>query len=170
MTGHTYNAMGRNSSFQHKVLELGISVILFICYVIVLVVVYKLTLGFYCNTMLPIVVKTHHYYWRTDTASPTDHTNPDEVARRHRHSPWPLQTVEDALSIILSHGTVCPVETVSYKNARGRYLAQAVYAPEPLPPFPASIKDGYAVVGMLLTGNVFGLLTYVCVYLYHISW
>ena len=110
--------------------------------------------------MLLIVVKTHHYmaYLYTDTASPTNHTNPDEVARRHRHSPWPLQTVEDALSIILSHGTVCPVETVSYKNARGRYLAQAVYAPEPLPPFPASIKDGYAVIGMLFTENVFGPL------------
>ena len=99
-------------------------------------------------------------YWYTDTASPTDHTNPDEVARRHSHSPWPLQTVEDALSTILNHGSVCPVETVSYKNARGSYLAQAVYAPEPLPPFPASIKDGYAVIGMLFWKCFWA--TYVC--------
>ena len=27
------------------------------------------------------------------------------------------------------------------------YLSQDVYAKEPLPPFPASIKDGYAVLG-----------------------
>jgi len=31
----------------------------------------------------------------------------------------------------------------------GRYLAQDVTAKDPLPPFPASIKDGYAVVGRL---------------------
>ena len=30
----------------------------------------------------------------------------------------------------------------------GFILCEDVYAPEPHPPFPASIKDGYAVIGM----------------------
>lgn len=34
-----------------------------------------------------------------------------------------------------------------FVDALGLYLAEDVYAKDPLPPFPASIKDGYAVVG-----------------------
>lgn len=34
-----------------------------------------------------------------------------------------------------------------FVDALGFYLAEDVYAKDPLPPFPASIKDGYAVVG-----------------------
>lgn len=33
-------------------------------------------------------------------------------------------------------------------DALGYYLAEDVYATDPLPPFPASIKDGYAVIGL----------------------
>ena len=74
---------------------------------------------------------------------------PDEVARRHRHSPWPLMLVDEAHKVILNSTDVCNAETVSYKSIAGRYLAQDVHAAEPLPPFPASIKDGYAVIGKL---------------------
>lgn len=56
--------------------------------------------------------------------------------------------MDEAVSIILANSDVCETETVSYREARGRYIAQVVTAPEPLPPFPASIKDGYAVIGM----------------------
>jgi len=35
---------------------------------------------------------------------------------------------------------------VSIDAANGLFLAEDVTASEPLPPFPASIKDGYAVV------------------------
>ena len=34
-------------------------------------------------------------------------------------------------------------------DALGRILAEDVYAQDALPPFPASIKDGYAVLGKL---------------------
>lgn len=37
-------------------------------------------------------------------------------------------------------------------DALGFYLAEDVFAADPLPPFPASIKDGYAVVGMCIIG------------------
>lgn len=38
------------------------------------------------------------------------------------------------------------VEQISFKAACGRILAEDVHATDPLPPFPASIKDGYAVI------------------------
>lgn len=55
-------------------------------------------------------------------------------------------SVEEALEIIFSH---CPLvsetEVVEIVNGLNRVLAEDVYAKDPLPPFPASIKDGYAV-------------------------
>lgn len=36
---------------------------------------------------------------------------------------------------------------VSSSDGMGRVLAQDVYAKDNLPPFPASVKDGYAVRG-----------------------
>ncbi len=38
-----------------------------------------------------------------------------------------------------------PAESVYYLNALNRACAQSVVASEPLPPFPASVKDGFAV-------------------------
>ena len=32
-------------------------------------------------------------------------------------------------------------------EALGAVMAEDVYAPQPHPPFPASVKDGYAVIG-----------------------
>jgi gephyrin len=37
-------------------------------------------------------------------------------------------------------------ELVEYRDSLGRVLCQDVVAKDPLPPFPASIKDGYAVI------------------------
>lgn len=37
------------------------------------------------------------------------------------------------------------MESVKIEKARNRILAEDVFAEEPFPPFPASIKDGYAV-------------------------
>merc|ERR1719507_2463228 len=41
---------------------------------------------------------------------------------------------------------VLATEIVNFRNALGRVLCQEVTAKDPLPPFPASIKDGYAVI------------------------
>jgi gephyrin len=35
---------------------------------------------------------------------------------------------------------------MNFTEALGRVLAEDVFAKDPLPPFPASIKDGYAVL------------------------
>ncbi|XP_063724534.1 gephyrin-like isoform X2 [Symsagittifera roscoffensis] len=67
------------------------------------------------------------------------------VAYRPRHSVYPIVPVDQALSTILDNCSALPSENVKYKDALGRILSCDVYASDPLPPFPASIKDGYAV-------------------------
>lgn len=68
------------------------------------------------------------------------------VASRPRHSPYPLISVAEAQALVVD---MCPdagTELVPFQEACGRILAEDVYATDPLPPFPASIKDGYAVI------------------------
>ncbi|ESO97774.1 hypothetical protein LOTGIDRAFT_104386, partial [Lottia gigantea] len=63
-----------------------------------------------------------------------------------RESPYPLISVTEALKIVLEHSQIMKTESVSITEALGRYLAEDIFAKDALPPFPASIKDGYAVV------------------------
>ncbi|KAL5830693.1 hypothetical protein ACOSQ3_016110 [Xanthoceras sorbifolium] len=55
-------------------------------------------------------------------------------------------SVEEALQTVLRVAQCLPPVTVSLQEAIGRVLAEDIRAPDPLPPYPASIKDGYAVV------------------------
>ena len=61
-------------------------------------------------------------------------------------STYPMVSVEDALEVTLAQAR--PLQPVARRlsNVRGAILAADVAAQEPLPPFPASTKDGYAVV------------------------
>jgi len=68
------------------------------------------------------------------------------VAGRVRQSPFPMISVESAQKIVLSHCDTLGTEEIKFSQALGRVLAEDVFARDPLPPFPASIKDGYAVV------------------------
>lgn len=68
------------------------------------------------------------------------------VASRPRQSPYPLISVPEAQAIVLEQCPEMDVELVPFQAACGRILAKDVYASDPLPPFPASIKDGYAVI------------------------
>lgn len=66
---------------------------------------------------------------------------------RHRESPYPMLSIDDALALIAEH-TPGP-EVVSRcvdENIIGSVLAEAVRAREDVPAFRASIVDGYAVV------------------------
>jgi len=73
--------------------------------------------------------------------------------------------VADALEIVLAHAQTLPAETVSIHDTLGMILAENAVAGAPLPPFPASIKDGYAlrsadgpgdypVIGQVTAGHV----------------
>jgi len=78
------------------------------------------------------------------------------VAGRARISQWPMITVDQAQKMVLDQCSsmmheekgvmVLATEAVNFRSALGRVLCQQVEAKDPLPPFPASIKDGYAVI------------------------
>ncbi|KAL0418412.1 UNVERIFIED_CONTAM: Molybdopterin biosynthesis protein CNX1 [Sesamum radiatum] len=57
-----------------------------------------------------------------------------------------MVSVDEALQTVLRVAQRLPPVTVPIHQAMGKVLAQDVAAPDPLPPYPASIKDGYAVV------------------------
>lgn len=55
-------------------------------------------------------------------------------------------SVDEALGIVLDVSRRLPPVTVPIHDALGKVLAQDIRAPDPLPPYPASVKDGYAVI------------------------
>ncbi|CAN8252488.1 unnamed protein product [Cochlearia groenlandica] len=55
-------------------------------------------------------------------------------------------STEEALRIILAVSERLPPVMVSLQESLGKVLAEDIHAPDPLPPYPASVKDGYAVV------------------------
>lgn len=91
-----------------------------------------------------------HHGPKTHTNQSPQAMRPGEsVTRRHRASPWPMISVEEAHKII-SHRTPCGAETVTHpvdSSLIGYILAHDIIAPVPVPAFRASIVDGYAVIG-----------------------
>jgi len=59
---------------------------------------------------------------------------------------YPMISPEEALRIVLEHTTVLGTETVGLGEALDRVLGEEVTAAEDVPPFPASAKDGFAVI------------------------
>ncbi len=59
---------------------------------------------------------------------------------------YPMLPVSEALAIVLAQATPLPPILAPLTAAQGAVLAADVVAPDPLPPFPASVKDGYAVI------------------------
>ena len=60
-------------------------------------------------------------------------------------SHYAMLPVPEALEIVLAQAQVLETVQVPLVAALGRVLAEPVLAQDPLPPFAASIKDGYAV-------------------------
>ena len=61
-------------------------------------------------------------------------------------SSYPMLAVADALQIVLREATTLPPQATPLAAAAELILATAIRAGEPLPPFAASVKDGYAVI------------------------
>ncbi|KAK4855344.1 hypothetical protein QYF36_006283 [Acer negundo] len=59
---------------------------------------------------------------------------------------YTMKSMEEALETVLRVAQCLPPITVTLEEALGKVLAEDIRAPDPLPPYPASIKDGYAVV------------------------
>ncbi|CAK7329214.1 unnamed protein product [Dovyalis caffra] len=55
-------------------------------------------------------------------------------------------SAEEALRTVLKVAYRLPPVTVPLHDALGKVLAVDIRAPDPLPPYPASVKDGYAVI------------------------
>ena len=68
------------------------------------------------------------------------------VAERDRHSPYPLIPMDEAISMIMANSQCLPQKVITLEESLGFILASEVFAKEPFPPFPASVKDGYAVL------------------------
>lgn len=68
------------------------------------------------------------------------------VAERDRHSPYPLIPMDEAISMIIANSECLPQKVITLEESLGFILASDVFAKEPFPPFPASVKDGYAVL------------------------
>jgi len=61
-------------------------------------------------------------------------------------SPYAMLSVADALDMVLAQAEPLPPALIDLTQAAGLVLAENVVAQTPLPPFPASVKDGYAVI------------------------
>lgn len=66
--------------------------------------------------------------------------------QRPTESEYPMLPVAEALAIVLAQAEPLPVQPVALAHSLGLVLPYDVTAREPLPPFPASVVDGYAVV------------------------
>lgn len=62
-----------------------------------------------------------------------------------RASAYPLIDADEAAATVLERTPVLGVEPVALADASGRVLAEDLVAQAPLPPFPSSAVDGYAV-------------------------
>ncbi len=92
--------------------------------------------------------KIQHNGPSSSSASTTSCVTLPAIPDRHRKSPYDMISVDCAQAIVLDHCGRIEKETivVGFQDALGRVLAKDVFALDPLPPFRASIKDGYAVV------------------------
>ena len=62
-----------------------------------------------------------------------------------RVSTYPLIDADEAAALVLEHSPVLGVERVSLRDCVDRVLAEDLIADEPLPAFPSSAVDGYAL-------------------------
>ena len=81
-----------------------------------------------------------HHHKVAEGSSKVDGSN---VAGRVRVSPHPMISVATAQDTVLTNCVLGDVVEKSFMDPEAMVLAEDVEAKDPLPPFPASIKDGY---------------------------
>ncbi|XP_074112128.1 molybdenum cofactor synthesis protein cinnamon [Cotesia typhae] len=99
------------------------------------------------------VIKTHEEVQRAKIKHECSHANhPDDsfkvenVANRLRISPWPMISMKEVAEIFNNISWNNKTETLDLWKCHGRILSKDIFSLCDLPPFPASIKDGYAVI------------------------
>lgn len=99
-----------------------------------------------------------HSHQHGGHAAPKAHTKPEDrplvsndpsagPTTRHRESPYPMLSVDNALKQIAEHTPepTCTIANVS-ESIVGSVLAEDITAKESVPAFRASIVDGYAII------------------------
>lgn len=76
---------------------------------------------------------------------PTNNTPTDLAQHVLRQSPYPMIPIDEALQLISSKLRPLPASQVPTSQSLNRILADDIHAPSSLPPFRASIKDGFAI-------------------------
>jgi gephyrin len=76
-------------------------------------------------------------------------------AHRARSSPYQMISFDDAYNTVIEHTFRNPVIHVDVSSLKsGMVIAKDVYALENVPAYPASIVDGYAVIGTLFLNQI----------------
>ena len=99
----------------------------------------------------------HRHHHSHGHIIPKAHTRPEErpvsndpqagPPNRHRESPYPILTVDEALKLILEHSPQAqPIQKAVDESLIGYVLAEDVKANEAVPSYQASIVDGYAII------------------------
>lgn len=111
------------------------------------------TITIIITTMTAITTKVSndcHFYdslakWPIFSRFQGSRVTDKDINERARQSTYPMLSMADVLKIVLANSDIEETETVNYFDALNRVCAQDVLAKEPLPPFAASIKDGFAI-------------------------
>lgn len=68
-----------------------------------------------------------------------------DILNKPRNSVYPMISMSEAEALVISNSQLQDTEKIHYMSALNRVCAEEVLAREPLPPFAASIKDGFAI-------------------------
>ncbi|KAK0207011.1 hypothetical protein DFS33DRAFT_1255556 [Desarmillaria ectypa] len=93
----------------------------------------------------------HHGHSIPQPRTNITHDPSASVSTRHRISPFPLISFEDAMDMIIT--TIKPLEETVTPSLAGYVLAQDVYASHDVPATPTTNVDGYAVICDAIDAN-----------------
>jgi len=94
------------------------------------------------------------YRAEDETSQQFTPNDPEKVALRHRKSPYKMMQMSEAVELVLQMSTKLPATKLPFNKALGHVLDEDVVSSESIPPFNASIMDGYAVVSSNTPGNL----------------
>ncbi|TFK43891.1 hypothetical protein BDQ12DRAFT_675753 [Crucibulum laeve] len=88
----------------------------------------------------------HHHHHSHEAPKPRSHDPSAPASARHRKSPYPLISLQEALDHIKQNISPLPTYTLAVNHTlRGHVLAEDVYAPHDAPPTATTSVDGYAL-------------------------
>lgn len=88
----------------------------------------------------------HHHKDFSHNETNESRVTESDINSRARESIYPMMTMSDVMGIVMDEASnLEEVEELHYMDALDRICAENILAREPLPPYAASIKDGFAL-------------------------